>query len=138
MFITNEMRQREGQYSYVADAVMITCGVERMGTCGACGHRIELHVGVQSPKGGKMWVGFDCARILTAGDTPASVVTPEGVREYIVPGAEWVANLRKVAYANFERRIYRNEFLAGLYWQWESRGRLTVKQYNAANKAMAA
>lgn len=136
MSATSEIRKSEGQFGYVDDAVMLAHGVERTGNCAACGRRIELHVGVQSPTKRMMWVGGDCAATLTMGDAPASVVTVDGVREYVTPSAEWAAALRDAAYVNFERRIYRNQFLASVYRQFESRRRLTVKQFAAASAAM--
>ena len=138
MFITEQIRERDGQYALASDSYMMAIGKERMGRCTVCGHEIKLHVGVVNSAGEAMWVGSNCAHILTKGDAPAAVYTPEGIKEYIVPSGEWVAALRDAAYINFKRLFIRNDFLVSLYRCYEQRGRLTVKQYNAANKLMTA
>lgn len=140
MFTTEQIRERDGQYALASDSYMMAIGKERMGRCAACGHEIKLHVGVVSPAGAAMWVGSNCAHILTKGDAPASVHTPEGVKEYIAPSGEWIDTLKAAAYiAQHGATLYvRNSFLSSIYQAARSYGRLTVKQYNAANKAMAA
>lgn len=139
MFTTDQIRQTEGQYSHASDDYMIAAGIERQGRCEACGHAIELHVGVVSPNGRAMWVGSNCAATLTSGDQPASVVTLQGVREYVQVSTEWLRALRSAAYGDDSGRglVVRNQFLASIYRQASGRGRLSVKQFNAANKALA-
>ena len=138
MFTTEQMRTREGQYSHASDDYMVAAGVERKSVCEACGHAIELHVGVVSPTGRAMWVGINCAATLTSGEQPASVVTPQGKRDYVQVSAEWLRTLRAAAYLPDSGRglIVRNQFLASVYRQVSSRGRASVKQFDAVNKAM--
>lgn len=139
MFATDALRQTEGQYSHASDDYMIAAGVERQNVCAACGHAIELHIGVVSPTGRAMWVGSNCAATLTHGDQPASVYTPAGVREYVQVSVDWLRALRAAAYGDDSGRglVVRNQFLASIYRQASSRGRLSVKQFNAANKVLA-
>jgi len=138
MFTTDQIRQTEGQYGYASDDYMIAAGVERKNICEACGHTIELHVGVISPKGRVMWVGSNCAVTLTSGEKLANFVTPKGVQEYVQVSIEWIRALRAAAYFPDSGRglIVRNQFLASIYRQASGRRKLSIKQFNVANKMM--
>lgn len=140
MFITNKLRIDLGQFAYATDAYMIAHGIERTGNCAACGHEINLHVGVVSPAGEAMWVGSNCAATLTAGSSPACVHTERGIQEYITPSEIWVQALHVAAFSyNKIRNCYdeKNRFLADVFRYWQKGRKVSIKQYAAVNTTLA-
>jgi hypothetical protein len=67
-FVTQSLRDATGQCQTVHDVVMINLGIERLGTCSACGHDITHHYGIYGDNIGYMWVGSCCKKILCASD----------------------------------------------------------------------
>jgi ribosomal protein L24E len=87
-FITQETRNNSGKFQKVSDIVMENVGIERMGTCSACGHEIESHVGVYHQSTGYMYVGKDCAKILTSENK--EMIVPENGTQYEMNGKNQV------------------------------------------------
>lgn len=89
VFITEEMRMSEGQFTRVSDGAMFNLGIERQGYCQACGHEIERHFGVKSPDGAYYWVGKECLKTLTGAESEIET-SSIGSRYSAVNGVEWV------------------------------------------------
>ena len=155
-FITQQIREAEGKFISVSDRFMIHAGVERTGRCQACGHAIKIHSGVQAPASltdneddepRLMWVGSTCFHLLCSEDAKeidleAGATWDDDGREYIIPTAEWMAELKDAAIyhktLHGQTVIYRhkNNFLASIHESFGRYGQLTMRQYEAANKAM--
>lgn len=150
MFVTQELRENAGQFIKVKDRAMLAMGIERMGTCQACGHSIKRHFGIKSPAGDYLWVGSQCVDTLTRDDIVAEDVAPgmtwtDDGREYIVPSAEWLEQLRIAAHgATYCAGKWRgsgvpvyNQFYSSILKSFGRYGQLTIKQYNAVDKDLA-
>jgi len=78
-FITENLRKSTGKCAVVHDLVMDNLGVEKMGTCSACGHDIKNHFGIEIPETENqeksyIWVGSCCAKILC--DSEKTMIVP--------------------------------------------------------------
>jgi hypothetical protein len=105
-FITQELRDNSGKFSKVSDIVMENIGHERMGTCEACGHEIETHQGVYHQSTGYLYVGKDCAKILTKDNQ--NVIVPESGTEYSFNGKNQIV-VSEDFVRSIGNKIYRTE-----------------------------
>lgn len=149
-FISETIREQAGQYTRVTDRAMINAGVERMGTCSFCGHKIRNHVGVQSPDGTLAWAGSDCASILCREDVvidlDAGTVYKDDGREYVAVDAVFCDRLGRAAYSDWDKlshsycpthyRSTSSQFLASLLKTARRYKALSRKQYDAAIKLL--
>lgn len=154
-FITEHIRQSVGQCEQVTDRLMAHMGIERMGHCQACGHKITSHYGVALPVISDneddqlakryIWVGSECVKTLCKPDAIKHDIDPgtqyelDG-RQYILPTNEWRQQLFNAArYPTLPGRAsynVKNSFLDNLRQSLDQYGQLTIKQYEAANKIM--
>lgn len=109
-FVTVELRESVGQCVKVSDAVMMQSHVERMGTCGACGHAIKNECGIRTPDGALMWVGSCCAKILCRKDAEKETVEPgsrwnDGTRDLVSMTQEEYDKLFSVAFKGGQHHI---------------------------------
>jgi hypothetical protein len=148
-FVTREIREQAGQYARVTERYMVAAGVERMGNCSFCGHAIRNHVGVQAPDGSLAWAGSNCAGILCnaapAVDLAAGERYTDNGREYVAIDKDFCERLGRAAYRDWDKLAIgqcpvlftRNgQFLSSLLKAARQYGQLTVKQYEAAIRAM--
>jgi len=118
IFITQELRNSEGLCQPVCDVVMENSGIERKGSCEACGHEIKNHFGVKLPSGQFLYVGSDCKQILCRPD--AIQINPnEGLKfnnQYgkiqIVISESWVKRLGDY--------IFQTGIVHDKYTSWEA------------------
>lgn len=156
-FVTVELRESVGQCVKVSDAVMMQNGIERMGTCGACGHAIKNECGIRTPAGSLMWVGGCCEKVLCKPDARETVAAGsrwnDGTRDLVSLTDTEYQSLLGIAYqhaADYDgsfgtdsneyqtRRFTRNQFVASIL---ENIARfspveriVTRKQYDALMK----
>jgi hypothetical protein len=105
-FITQELRDNTGKFSKVSDIVMENLNIERMGTCKACGHEIDTHVAVYHSSTGYMYVGKDCAKILTKDNQ--NIIVPDNGTEYTVNGKNQIV-VSEDFVRSIGNKIYRTE-----------------------------
>jgi hypothetical protein len=67
--ITREFLAEVGKCTLVHDSIMQNLGIERMGTCAICGHGINNHIGIMTSENQYMYIGSECAKIMTGNNT---------------------------------------------------------------------
>lgn len=152
-FVSQEVREQQGQFKRVSDRYMAYAGVERKGCCEFCGHPIRNHVGVQSPAGQLSWAGSDCASILCSQDAPVDLaggtVYSQDGREYVAVDATTISELGRYLYRNWDAHQAgkagrlewsgrMSQFGMSILSQAQQYRRLTVRQHEAMQRMMSA
>ena len=144
-FITQITRDSQGQCMKTTHAVAVSAGVERMGKCEACGHKISDHCPIITPDGQVMYVGCDCEKILCAPNAKV-IQGVDGADHKIIMLPIDASLIRAIIRRAYSPTYSKGEFnlvgsvkiqaLANIIIATRANGFMTPNQIKAMNEAM--
>jgi hypothetical protein len=147
-FITKEIRENEGKFSFFSGDIA-TFSVNHHGfggNCEACGKEIKNWIAVKAPDGMILFVGSECAHILTGNDKldTGTIFSEKGKDLVAVNGnSDWFKKLEsfvlEIGKDRYGAPCYYlksnvNPFILSIYEQAKTYGKLSPKQYNKINE----